>query len=218
MAITIGSSSNSNQVPNTNFQTLSVNCTDGTDKLLLVVVTMASTVNFSSASYNGVAMTLVSNRNFSGLSQRQAAFVLVNPDSGTNIFRVNFSGSQFNSTSIFAQSFTGANGVGNFITAGGQATPNLETLSVSSGSVIYASGISNNAQSLGYEINGSTRTNKFTHNTNKIVEGALSANNLTGGSVDVNTIADFGNITNGCWEIQSGSTPPPIVRRRMRVV
>ena len=74
--------------------------------------------------------------------------------------------------------------------------------------MIYLSGISNNSQSYGYIIGGSTRTNLFAHNTNKQVEAAWSATGLPSGATNCTTKADFGNITNVKVEIQEASAPP----------
>lgn len=217
MAIAIGNRTTSNLNPNGNIQTLAHTMNTGADGLLFVVITMPNTVNFSSVTFDGTAMTQVRNQNFSGLSQRQGTFYLLNPNTGNKNIVVNFSGSQFNSTSILAQSFTGASGIGNDSNTGALTSPNSQSLTVSENSVIYATGISSNAQSFGYDIGGSTRTNLFTHNTNKIVEGALSATGLSAGAQNVTTKADFGTVTNYSVEIlEAGVTPPS--RRRIFVV
>ncbi len=212
MSIAIGNKTSANATPASNSQSLPHNHNVGTGGTLLVVLTMASTANFTgTATYGGVSMTLVRNQLFSGLSQRQAIFVLETPPTGGNTVVVNFTGSQFNSTSLYVQSFTGANGYGVEDVNGASNSPNSKVLNIQQNSVIYTTGISDNTQSFGYEIAGSTRVNEFSHNTNKQVEGALSAIGLPSGNTDVITKADFGSITNYRIEIrEAGSTPTPI--------
>jgi hypothetical protein len=196
MAITIGNKTNSNQNPNGTSQTLAHNMSAGANGTLLVVLTMANTVNVNSATYGGVAMTLVRNDNFTVESQRVSAWVLTSPPTGTNNIVISFSGSQFNSTSIFAVSLLGSNGLDVSGGTGPLATPNSQSLTILANSVIYATGISSSAQNTGYSIGGSTRTFEFNHNTNRVVRGCLSATNLSAGATNVSTITDFGNITN----------------------
>jgi hypothetical protein len=207
MALTDGNKTFSNATPASNSATLAHNQDVGSDGLLLAVVTMTNTVNFTSASYGGDPMTLILNQNFGGLSQRQCAFFIKNPKTGSNNFVINFSGQQWNPTSVSLISFLGSSGVGNNGVNGASATPNSQNLSVSNGSMIYATGISINAQSFGYIIDGSTRTNLFSHNTNRQVEAAISAQGLASGSKNVQTLANFGNITNVRIEIQEASSP-----------
>ena len=196
MAIVIGNKTASNANPGGSTQTLSHNQTVGANGTLLVVITMANTVNFSGCTYNGVAMTLALNQEYSGESQRTAAYVLQAPTTGANNIIVSFTGGQFNNTSIFACSFTGAGGLDAVLSTGASTTPNSQSLTIAANSIIYATGLSSNAQSFGYDIGGSTRTNEFTHNTNRQVRGALSATGLSAGAQNVTTKADFGTITN----------------------
>lgn len=198
MAITIGNKTQSNQNPNGNSQTLAHN---NNGDSVLVVITMANSTDFSGCTYNGTAMDLIQNVNYSGQSQRCAAYYLENADSGSNNIVVNFTGSQFNSTSIFAVSFSGAGAYGAFGSNGALTTPNSQSITVSEGSVVYLTGLSSNAQNSQYSIAGSNRAFEFSHNTNKIVRGALSAVGLTAGATNVTTNADFGTITNFRVEI-----------------
>jgi len=202
MAIAIGSKTASNQNPNGGTQTLTHTMTTGADGTLLVVITMANTTSFSSCTYGGVSMTLVLNQNYSGQSQRCAMYVLQAPPTGGNNIVVTFTGSQFNATSIFACSFTGAGNFGAFASNGAVTTPNSQSITIAENSIIYLTGLSATAQSFGYDIGGSTRTNEFAHNTNRQVEGALSATGLSAGAQNVTTKADFGTVTNFRIEIQ----------------
>lgn len=172
------------------------NQTMGTDRGLLAVVTMPSTVDFTGATYATVAMTLIRNDNFTTEGQRVAVYYLANPNEGFNAFRVTFSGNQVNSTSIALISFTGADGVDVHGATVGSATPNSQSLTILQNSVIYATGVSTSAQNTQYSIGGSSRAFEFNHNSNKIVRGALSATGLSAGATNVTTSADIGNVTN----------------------
>ena len=214
MAIVIGNKTQSNQNPNGSNQTLAHNQNTGSNRGLLVVITMASSVNFSSCNYGGVAMSLIQNSLFSSEGQRQAAYYLADPATGSNNIVVTFSGSQFNTTSIFAVSFTGADGVDVFGSNAGATTPNSQSLTILANSIIYASGLSSNAQNTQYSIGGSSRPFEFSHNTNVQCRGALSATGLSAGATNVTTYADFVNVTNFRVAIKE-FTVPPVTRRRI---
>lgn len=207
MAIVIGNKTQANQNPGGNTQTWSHNQNTGSDRTLLVVITMVNTVNFSSVTYGGNAMTQVRNDNITNLSQRQAMYILQNPPTGSNNIVANYSAAQWNSTSMFAVSFTGAGGVDVHGFNGLSGTPHSRTLNIVANSVIYATGISNNAMS-NYSIGGSTRTLEFQHNTNKQVGGALSTIGLSAGVTDVTTKVVWGDVTNSRIAILEAGTPP----------
>ena len=196
MALVIGNKTFSNPNPNATSYTQMHNQSVGSNRGLLAVVTMPNNVNFSSATYGAVSMSLVQNILFSSESQRQVAYYLANPNEGFNAFRINFSGSQTNSISIALFSFTGADGIDTNSSNTSVTTPNSKSLTILTNSVIYASGISSNAQNTGYDIGGSTRAFEFSHNTNIVVRGCLSATGLSAGSKNVITKADSGNVTN----------------------
>lgn len=208
MAIAIGNRTASNLNPNGATQTLSHNQNVGANGTLLVVMAMP-TVNYSTVTYGGVAMTQLDNNFESGISQRMAGFILVNPPTGVNNIVVTFTSNQWNNTSMFACSFTGANGVGNHLYTGLVTTPNSQSITITENSVIYASGMSGTAQSFGYDIGGTTRVNEFNgHVANNQVEGALSALGLSAGAQNVTTKADSSQVTNYRIEIlEAGATP-----------
>ena len=213
MALAIGTQTNSNLNPGGPTQTLAHSHDVGSDGFLLVVISMASTTDFSECAYNGTPMTLISNTLLSGYSSRQAAYGLVNPDTGSNNIVVTFTGNQWSSTSISAVSFTGSSGAGNTSVVHSATTPNEQFLDISANSVIYAAGISDNAQSFGYEIAGSTRANLFYHNINKTSEAALSETGLAAGSTSIITKADFGTVSNNVFEIKEAGGVTPTSRR-----
>ena len=210
MALAIGNKTQFVQTPSSPWTSLTRAHTmnTGADGFLFVSFTMTNTTDFSGCTYGGQAMTLITSRQFGGLSQRWACYGLQNPPTGNNNIVISFTSQQFNPVSLFAVSFTGSGGAGNFADNGGSTTPNSKTLTVSSGSCIYATGISNNAFT-GIDIDGSARTLEFQHNTNKQVSGALSAVPLSAGSIDVVTKVTFGNVTNQRVEILEATAPPP---------
>ncbi|MAN64529.1 MAG: hypothetical protein CMI60_21575 [Parvibaculum sp.] len=179
----------------------------GADGFLFVSFIMSNTRSYSGCEYGGQAMTLIKAQNFGGLAQRWACYGLLNPPTGNNDIIVSFSGAVNNPVSMFAVSFTGSSGAGNFATIGALTTPNSQTLLVSAGSCIYATGISNNAFT-GIDIDGSARTLEFQHNTNKQISGALSAVPLSAGTIDVVTKVTFNTVSNSRVEIKEAGTPP----------
>ena len=209
MAIAYGLAKYSNQNPSGNSQTLlGVTCTNGTDKGLFIVVTMPNGVNFSSATYNGTAMTAIGNQNYGSAAQRQCGFWLANPDSGSQYnFVVNFSGGQWGGpTSIMAQSFTGISQTTttNHASNGLVTTPHTVSITIAANDIIYMSGISGSAQAYNYEIpTGTAVTNAFAHNTNKQVEGAWSGLSLSAGATNISTRANSNTITNHRWAFGS---------------
>lgn len=197
MAIAFGNITTSNANPNGSTQTLAHTQNTGSGGTLVVCITMSNSVSFSGATYAGIAMTLISNNNVAGSSQRVAAYYLQAPATGSNNIVISFSGSQFNSTSIMAQSFTGAGALDTSAFTDSAATPSSQSLTIVANSVIYATGLSSNAQNTDYSIGGSSRTPSFNgHNTNVVIEGAWSATGLSAGAQNVTTRADSGNITN----------------------
>lgn len=179
----------------------------GSDGFLFVSFIMSNNRSYSSCSYGLQAMTLIKTQNFGGLQQRWACYGLLNPPTGTNNIVVSFSNSVFSPVSMFAVSFTGSSGVGNFATNGASTTPNSKTLSVSSGSCIYATGISNNAFT-GIDIDGSPTTLEIQHNTYKQVGGGLSSVGLSAGSISVVTKVTSNSVSNSRVEIKEASAPP----------
>ena len=209
MAISVGNKTQSNQNPAGSSQTLAHTQNTGTDLGLLVVITMPNTVNFTGCTYGGASMTLVQNINYGGQSQRTAAYYIQSPATGGNNIVVSFSGNQWNSTSIFAVSFTGAGNFGAFGSNGALTTPNSQSITIAQNSIVYLTGLSTNAQNTQYSIGGSSRAFEFSHNTNRVVRGAVSGTGLSAGATNVTTNADFGTITNFRVEVQEASSPPP---------
>jgi hypothetical protein len=208
MAVTLGNKTQVNQTPAASFYQFTHNQNAGSDGLLVVSVAMTSTVSFTSATYGGVAMTQLFIRNLGGLSQTTKMFVLENPASGNNTFRINFTGNQFNPISVFVLSCTGAQAGGNIINLPGSTTPKNANLVVSNGSYIYNYGISTTAI-IGVEIpTGDNRPAEYTHNTNRQVRGGLSASSFTAGTISLTNVSAFGSVTMHGYEIQEKSGSP----------
>lgn len=217
MALNLGNQTNSNQNPGGSTQTLAHNHNNaGGDDMLLVTIAMSNSVSVNSMTYNGVAMTQVRQDTSPNFSSRYATFRLMNPANGNNNIVVTFSGAQWSSTAIFAQSFSGASGTGNTGFEDASNTPHSRNLNVSAGSRIFAMGNSNSAQNFGYVIDGVTQTNVGNgFNINNQVEAAYSQIIATAGSKTVNTVTDFGTITNYRIEIQEVAPAPSPTRRRI---
>lgn len=203
MAIALGNGTYSNLNPNGTSQTLSHNSDTGTDRLLLVVIEMQNSVTVTSMTYAGVSMTQIRQDNSTSFSKTIAAYYLLAPATGANNIVINFSGSQFNNTAIFARTFTGATGIGNHGFNDASNTPHSQNLTISANSIIFASGISGAAQSFGYDFDGVTATNVGNgFNINNIVEAAYSQVITSAGSKAVVTKADSGTVSNLRIEVQ----------------
>jgi len=201
-APTKGNTTNANPTPGANFYQFSHNQNTGNNRLLVVMFTMSNSRTYSGATYNGSAMTQLYQINRSGLSQRMAFFYMVDPPTGSNTLRVNFSGSQWNPISVHARSFTDSGGVGNSARTGGQTTPNTQNLTVSQDSLILATACSINAISTIQIPQGTNRT-FTTHNTNRQVgTGAITADaGHSAGTISVRTTSTSGSVTNDRTEI-----------------
>lgn len=218
MALIKGSQTNSNLNPGASTQTLVHTHSGGTDSLLLVMMGMANTVNYSGMTYNGVTMTEIRQDPSSVFSSRYAAFYILNPPVGSHNIVVTFTGAQWSPTAIFAISYSGASGIGDNGFNDGITTPHNRNLTINAGSMISAMGNSFNTQSFGYIIDGVTQTNVGSgFNINNQIQAAHSDAIATAGSKVVTTRVDFGDITNFRVEIQEAGAPIP-TRRRMWVI
>jgi hypothetical protein len=201
MAIAFGFKAVSNQNPNANKQQLSVQCTAGTNTGLFVCVTMAKTVNFNNAFYDGTLMQKLTIRTNNSLALRQVFYWLPNPTTGSaKIFEVRFTGGQFSSTSIIAQSLTGvsqSNLTGDAFN-GLSSSPHSRAITIDANQIIYLSGMSQQPMSFPYEIGGNSEALDLNqHNVNsKIIGGAFSVNNLSSGSQNCISKSNSGTITN----------------------
>tara|TARA_R100000541_G_scaffold26_1_gene66 strand:+ start:220 stop:879 length:660 start_codon:yes stop_codon:yes gene_type:complete len=206
MAITIGNKTQANPTPGASFYQLAHNQNTGSDGFLIVAAVMSNSRTLTTATYGGDAMDYVFLKAFNGLGQYTKFWVLENPKTGSNTLRINFSGTQWNPISIYAKSFTGAQAGGNSINLGGASTPRSSNITLSSGSLVYAYGISINAVS-GVQIPTGTATGaEFTHNTNRQVRGGLNTSSFSAGTVQIRTTSTSGSVTLQAYEIQEKAT------------
>lgn len=175
-APTKGNTTNANPTPGANSHTIAHTQNTGSNRLLVVQLTMANTVNYSGVTYGGVAMTQLHSTNRSGLSQRMGFFYLVDPPTGNNNCVISFTGSQWNPVSIHIRSFTGSGGIGNYERSGASNTPNTKNITISQDdSLIMITSCSTYAIQTQQIPQGTNRT-FVTHNTNKqVATGAISA-------------------------------------------
>ena len=208
-APTKGNTTNVNPTPGASFYQFTHNQNTGNDGMVIVQLTMANTVTPSTATYNGVAMTRLYTINRGGLSQRMAFYYLLNPPTGNNTLRVNFSGNQWNPISLHARSFTNSGGIGASLRSGGSSSPNTKTLTVSQDSLIMITSCSVN-QILSQQIPTGVAQLFTTHNTNRqVATGAISIDvGESAGSVSLTAVCTFGNITLDRTEILGLNTPP----------
>ena len=195
-----------NPTPGNNFYQFSFNVASGSDRLLVIQLTMSNARTYTGCNYGGQSMTQLHSTNRGGLSQRMAFFYLVDPPTGNNTLRINFNGSVWNPISIHARYFTGSGGIGNQGRTGGQSTPNTQSITVSEDSRVMATACSINAISTIQIPQGNNR-GFATHNTNRQVgTGAISAG-LSAGTYNVRTTSTFGSVTNDRVEILGLSSP-----------
>lgn len=207
---TKGNVTTKNQTPSANFYQFAHNQNTGNNRLVVFFLTMANTVSPSTATYNGVSMTRLYTLNRSGLGQRMAFYYLVDPPTGSNTLRVNFSGSQFNPISAYVRSFTNSGGIGNSIQSGGSASPNTKTLTVEDDSFIMMTSCCVNAIATQQIPTGANKS-FTTYNTNRQVSaGAITDNSgHSSGSISIRATSVFGNLSLDRVEIKGlGATPP----------
>ena len=210
-APTKGNTTNINQTPGANFYQFTHNQNTGNDGMVIVQLTMANSVTPSTATYNGVAMTRLYTINRGGLSQRMAFYYLLNPSTGNNTLRINFSGSQWNPVSLHARSFTNSGGIGASLRSGGSSTPHNRTLTLQQDDslvMITSTGVN---QILTQQIPTGTNRTFTTHNTNRqVATGAISSDvGHSAGLIDLRATASFGNRTLDRTEILGLNSPPP---------
>ena len=186
----------------------------GSDGFIMMILTMATTSNFDATgvTYGGQQLTLLNNQSFGGgLSTRQAVYGLLSPPTGSNNVSISFTAQQFNGVSVVIQSFHGCNGFGNFATNGLRRSPHSRTLTVSAGSVIYATAISSQTIDR-YEIDAVNEGELFEHNVNQQVSGVFSGILNTAGSKDVTafSISTAFRLTNSRFEIIESTGPVTI--------
>tara|TARA_B100000963_G_scaffold361392_1_gene396505 strand:+ start:792 stop:1445 length:654 start_codon:yes stop_codon:yes gene_type:complete len=205
-APTIGNGTSANPTPGSSSHSINHNQDVGSNRLLVVLVTMSNTRSFTGANYNGVGMTQLYQQNRSGLSQRMALYYLENPDEGNNTLQINFNGNQFNPISIHARSFTDSGGVGASLRTGGQPTPHNGTLTVEDDSLIIMTSCSINAI-LSQQIPTGASVAFVSHNTNRqVATGALPSGAFNAGTINLRATSTSGNLTLDRTEIKGLSS------------
>lgn len=211
-----GNITTANPTPGANFKDQAHNQNSGSGGLIVAQFTMSNSVNYTSCTYGGVAMTQLYQINRSGLGQRMAFFYLLNPPIGNNTLRVNFSGPQWNPISTHIRSFTNSVGIGNSLRSGGGPTPNVKSLSVSNDSLIMITSCSINAIT-SQQIPTGANQSYTQHNTNRqVATGAISSNaGHSAGSISLTATATFGNLSLDRTEILGVSAP---ISSRRRII
>jgi hypothetical protein len=144
MAIAIGNASNQNPTPGASTYTYSThNQNTGADGFLYLEVCISATYTISSATWNGVSMTL-HDTNLSGNppNLRLYRYYLASPATGTNDLVLTFNTSYVTSLGFYLQSFTGCSGISDSAFTGLTNSPHNDTMSVSAGDVLFGSGMS----------------------------------------------------------------------------
>lgn len=139
-AITKGNTSTDNTNPGDDYVEYTHNHNGtGDNHVLVAMVAINNNNNWSGwPTYNGVSPDHTAiNVNMSGaLTFKVLVMAWDNPATGDNTFRINFSANEWNATSSICQSFSEAT-VGNYATNGGTDNANSQTLSVTTGSMVF---------------------------------------------------------------------------------
>jgi len=194
MALVKGNHTADVRVPGSSSYSFSHNHNKGSDGYLVVIVA-SPTTNLSSVKYNGEAMKSMLDVSTS-YSNFWRVYELDNPATGANNVAVTFTAAQWNSTSVFVCSFTGASGVGTVSWDNTQATPKTISLSnISANAMIIGCAIGGNNTNANMEIpQGTARTLLFNHNINNYTWGAVSP-----------------RLPAGAYTIESNATAPMII-------
>lgn len=142
---------------------------------VLVLIIVTPTVNVSSVTYGGQAMTSKRNYYDTNYTVYHRVYELTNPPTGSNTVQVTLASPQYNPISAVAYSFTGSDGVGTLANTTTAATPQTLSLTISAGSMIIGSVLCGNATGANLEIPQNTaRTLQYIHNVNNFTWGACS--------------------------------------------
>mgnify|MGYP001346923445 CR=1 FL=1 len=200
---TIGNVTNANPTPGSNSYSLTHNQNSGSNKLLVVMVTMSNQNGrtFTGAKYNNVPMTELYQQNRTGLSQRMVFYYLENPNDGNNTLQIRFNGSQFNPISVHARSFTDSGGIGASIRTGGLPTPHNGTLTVDDDSLIMLTSCSINAI-LTQQIPAGSSVVFTSHNTNRQVATGAISSVPSSGTINLRATSTSGSLTLDRTEIK----------------
>lgn len=193
----------------------------GSDRGLLVSITLGSSISVLSVTYNGVAMTEISTGVATGISQRFHTFFLEDPATGTNNIVVTYSANQWSPISLAAYSFTNCGGSGDTDIVLVAADPATMSLSCSDDSLVFARGQAYQAAgnpAITIDGTGYNAANcDFQHNTNSQAWGKLGTNTVAAGTIAVLADCTTGGSVGQAIEIL-GVTAPVTGRRRIMMV
>jgi len=183
--------------------------------MLLVHICFGNNITVNSITHGGANLTKAGGNWFSGFGQREEWWYLNNPASSGSIV-VNLASAMFNGMTITAMGFNGTNGVSGPTFNGGISSPHIRTRTVSEGSMVHVTGISNSATD-DITIDGTTTTGASGNlmpnqvNVNDIVSGMWSNTSHSAGSINTETDASAtSNITNSYIEILGVISTPTL--------
>lgn len=179
---------------------------------LIVALGLTSTFgvpNFSSVTYNGVAMTQILNNNRGSLGYREASYYLAGAAQGNNTLQWNLSSISGNIGQIIIAGVDNCNGPPfNTRSNGLRTTPHVRNITVATNAVVFAY-TSSYFPVNEIRIDGVTQTILGNANSNRYMAGAFSQS-LPAGAREVRMINTFSLLTNVRIELGPGAPPPTI--------
>lgn len=179
--------------------------------LLLIVLSYANNIALNHVRHDGDDLTRAGGGWLTSAGLRQEYWYITAPASGLKEITVQFASAMFNGVSVCAMCFAGASGIGVLDTNDISATPHTQSITVSEGSMVYAT-MSSTGSHTSIAIDGTTilpanfEPNQV--NVNKIVSGAWTTSSLSAGSIDVVTSQPTGSLSNSSIEILATVAPP----------
>ena len=219
MAITVGNKSTNKTTPGSNsFITFNHTQNAGSDGLIVIAISMSTSNNSTTVTYNGVTMTERLKYGSSQISQRWGFWELAAPATGSNQVRINFTANVFNPVNTQVQSFTGAV-AGGLVGNNDQASsPHTRTRTgITAGSVMMLMTVSTaNIGGGNLKVDGVT-ISKNTLNNNRYQSVGTSTNPLSAGSVVciATGAANWNTLSNQTLEIKAASVSP--ARNRIHI-
>jgi len=219
MAITVGNKSTNKTTPGSNsFITFNHTQNAGSDGLIVIAISMSTSNNSTTVTYNGVTMTERLKYGSSQISQRWGFWELAAPATGSNQVRINFTANVFNPVNTQVQSFTGAV-AGGLVGNNDQASsPHTRTRTgITAGSVMMLMTVSTaNIGGGNLKVDGVT-ISKNTLNNNRYQSVGTSTNPLSAGSVVciATGAANWNTLSNQTLEIKAASASP--ARNRIHI-
>ncbi len=198
-------------------QSFNIVTNSGSNRYLFLLIAMSNAVDFSTVTYNGVAMTQSGVQITTATATRWAIYTLADPTVGTNTLTITFTAGQFNPVSTLAVGASGCDGIGNIVFSDTATSPNSTSITVSTNSMIVGGEVAGNNVSHVITLDGSSRPLEFTHAINNYTSTALSLGSLTSGSKTV-SVAAGSNLAGYFFEIKEAAGGGVVLRRRIIVV